>query len=124
MTRLQAAFREALNSVCAKRGIDLTNVNVYLDSYKTPLPVLTTETSWLGGKHILIKDTRKYRPLQPSLHTLSSSLTPVRKATRGFCQFYGKVIDTRKYRPLQPSLHTLSSSLTQVRKATRGLCQF
>ncbi|XP_046670725.1 pleckstrin homology domain-containing family G member 5 isoform X2 [Homalodisca vitripennis] len=49
------SLAEALNSVCAKRGIDLTNVNVYLDSYKTPLPVLTTETSWLGGKHILIK---------------------------------------------------------------------
>ncbi|XP_054270419.1 pleckstrin homology domain-containing family G member 5-like isoform X2 [Macrosteles quadrilineatus] len=49
------SLAEALNSVCEKRGIDLSNVNVYLDSYKTPLPILTTETSWLGGKHILIK---------------------------------------------------------------------
>lgn len=47
--------REALSAVCAKRGVELSSVSVFLDSYKTPLPVLTTETSWLGGKHLLVK---------------------------------------------------------------------
>lgn len=43
--------------MCAKRGVELSSVSVFLDSYKTPLPVLTTETSWLGGKHLLVKGT-------------------------------------------------------------------
>ncbi|XP_075213520.1 uncharacterized protein LOC142319765 isoform X3 [Lycorma delicatula] len=50
------SLAEALSSVCSRRGIDLTDVNIYLESCKNPpLPPLTTETSWLGGKHIVIK---------------------------------------------------------------------
>ncbi|XP_065215741.1 pleckstrin homology domain-containing family G member 5 isoform X2 [Planococcus citri] len=49
------SLADALTPVCSRRGINLSSVNVYLDAYKTPLPVLTTDTSWLGGKHILIK---------------------------------------------------------------------
>ena len=48
-------FREALAAVCQRRGVDLSNVNVYLDSSKTPLSLITTETFWLGGKHLRIK---------------------------------------------------------------------
>lgn len=47
--------REALAAVCMRRGVDLSNVNVYLDSSKTPLSLITTETFWLGGKHLRIK---------------------------------------------------------------------
>ena len=47
--------REALAAVCQRRGVDLSNVNVYLDSSKTPLSLITTETFWLGGKHLRIK---------------------------------------------------------------------
>lgn len=46
---------EALAAVCMRRGVDLSNVNVYLDSSKTPLSLITTETFWLGGKHLRIK---------------------------------------------------------------------
>uniref|UniRef100_A0A0N8CD92 Pleckstrin domain-containing family G member n=1 Tax=Daphnia magna TaxID=35525 RepID=A0A0N8CD92_9CRUS len=49
------SLREALAAVCMRRGVDLSNVNVYLDSSKTPLSLITTETFWLGGKHLRIK---------------------------------------------------------------------
>ena len=49
--------REALAAVCERRGVDLSDVNVFLDTYKTPLSLLTTETFWLGGKHLRIAGT-------------------------------------------------------------------
>ena len=46
--------REAISSVCERRGIDVDTINVYLENAVTPLPLLTTETSWLGNKLIRI----------------------------------------------------------------------
>lgn len=46
-----------------RRGVDLSNVNVYLDSSKTPLSLITTETFWLGGKHLRIKGINEDSPL-------------------------------------------------------------
>ena len=46
--------REAISSVCERRGIDVDTINVYLENAATPLPLLTTETSWLGNKLIRI----------------------------------------------------------------------
>ena len=47
-------------TICLRRGVDLSNVNVYLDSSKTPLSLITTETFWLGGKHLRIKGNSFY----------------------------------------------------------------
>ncbi len=47
--------REAISTVCERRGVDVDGINVYLDSSTTPLPLLTTETSWLGGRLIRIR---------------------------------------------------------------------
>lgn len=44
---------EALNTACERRGIDLSRIEVY-DGFSTPLPILTTDTSNLGGKHLRI----------------------------------------------------------------------
>ncbi|XP_066601053.1 pleckstrin homology domain-containing family G member 5-like isoform X2 [Prorops nasuta] len=51
---------EALKTVCERRGVDLSRVDVLLDSFTTPLSILTTETSCLGGKHlkVTLKDDR------------------------------------------------------------------
>lgn len=57
--------REALAAVCQRRGVDLSNVNVYLDSSKTPLSLITTETFWLGGKHLRIKGSYLLPPSFP-----------------------------------------------------------
>ncbi|XP_014483055.1 PREDICTED: pleckstrin homology domain-containing family G member 5 isoform X2 [Dinoponera quadriceps] len=50
---------DMLNSLCERRGVDLSRVDV-LDSFSTPLPLLTTDTSILGGKQlrIVVKDER------------------------------------------------------------------
>ena len=48
-------FREAIAAVCERRGVDVESINVYLDQSRTPLPLLTSETSWLGGRHIRIR---------------------------------------------------------------------
>lgn len=50
------SLAEALGPVCTRRGVELFNVEVMLEQYKTPLPVLTTDTAWLGGKHITIRE--------------------------------------------------------------------
>ncbi|XP_076231941.1 pleckstrin homology domain-containing family G member 5 isoform X2 [Calliopsis andreniformis] len=51
---------EALNTACERRGIDLSRIEVY-DGFSAPLPILTTDTSSLGGKHlrITVKDGEK-----------------------------------------------------------------
>ena len=33
----------------------MDSINVYLEQSRTPLPLLTTETAWLGGRHIRIR---------------------------------------------------------------------
>ena len=47
--------REAISAVCERNGVDVEGINVYLESSRTPLPLLTSETSWLGGRHIRIR---------------------------------------------------------------------
>ncbi|XP_076681883.1 pleckstrin homology domain-containing family G member 5 isoform X3 [Andrena cerasifolii] len=51
---------EALNAACERRGIDLSRIEVY-DGFSTLLPIQTTDTSNLGGKHlrITVKDGDK-----------------------------------------------------------------
>ncbi|RZF42189.1 hypothetical protein LSTR_LSTR004338, partial [Laodelphax striatellus] len=66
----------ALSSVCRRRGIELEDVNVYLESCKNPpLPPLTTETSWLGGKHIVIKSKEERKDSKTSTITKSGQLS-------------------------------------------------
>ncbi|XP_031777180.1 pleckstrin homology domain-containing family G member 5 isoform X3 [Nasonia vitripennis] len=45
---------EVLSGACERRGVDLSRVDVLLDSFAAPLPLHTTETSCLGGKHLRI----------------------------------------------------------------------
>jgi hypothetical protein len=42
-------------------------INVYLEQSRTPLPLLTTETAWLGGRHIRIRGTLADHGLDPEL---------------------------------------------------------
>ena len=55
--KLNALFfcREAISAVCERRGVDVDSINVYLEQSRTPLPLLTTETAWLGGRNIRIR---------------------------------------------------------------------
>ena len=55
--KLNALFfcREAITAVCERRGVDVDSINVYLEQSRTPLPLLTTETAWLGGRNIRIR---------------------------------------------------------------------
>ena len=48
-------LREAISTVCERRGVDVESINVFLDNNKTPLPLLTSETSWLGGRTLKIR---------------------------------------------------------------------
>ncbi len=50
--------REAIATLCERRGVEVDSINVYLDNSTTPLPLLTTETSWLGGRLIRIRGIR------------------------------------------------------------------
>ena len=52
---LFGSCREAISAVCERRGVDVDSINVYLEQSRTPLPLLTTETAWLGGRHIRIR---------------------------------------------------------------------
>uniref|UniRef100_A0A0C9QY91 PLEKHG5_0 protein n=2 Tax=Fopius arisanus TaxID=64838 RepID=A0A0C9QY91_9HYME len=45
---------EILGTSCERRGLDLSKVDVYLDAFSTPLPILTTETSCLAGRHLRV----------------------------------------------------------------------
>ena len=48
-------LREAISGVCERRGVDVESIEVFLDNNKTPLPLLTSETSWLGGRTLKIR---------------------------------------------------------------------
>ncbi|XP_032684269.1 pleckstrin homology domain-containing family G member 5 isoform X3 [Odontomachus brunneus] len=50
---------DVLSTTCERRGVDLSRIDV-LDSFSTPLPLLTTDTSILGGKQlrIIVKDEK------------------------------------------------------------------
>ena len=48
-------YREAVSGLCERRGFDIDSIEVYLDNNKTPLPLLTSETSWLSGRTVRIK---------------------------------------------------------------------
>ena len=48
-------LREAISGVCDRRGVDVDSIDVFLDNNKTPLPLLTSETSWLGGRTLKIR---------------------------------------------------------------------
>ena len=48
--------REALKPVCARHGVDLSGLDVFLENHKTPLPLMT-DTSWLGGKQLRLRGT-------------------------------------------------------------------
>ncbi|KAH0550338.1 hypothetical protein KQX54_018779 [Cotesia glomerata] len=45
---------EILGAACDRRGIDPARVDVFLDAFSTPLPIHTTETSCLGGRHLRV----------------------------------------------------------------------
>ncbi|KAJ8688032.1 hypothetical protein QAD02_023827, partial [Eretmocerus hayati] len=49
-----AYLSEVLAAACERRGVDLSRVDVLLDSFTTPLPLHTTDTSCLGGKHLRV----------------------------------------------------------------------
>ena len=73
--------REAISAVCDRRGVEVDTINVYLEQSRTPLPLLTSETSWLGGRHIRIraKDDSK-SPVRGSSRA-SVTAPPSRKAS-------------------------------------------
>ncbi|XP_036148214.1 pleckstrin homology domain-containing family G member 5 isoform X2 [Monomorium pharaonis] len=50
---------DVLSPACERRGVDLSRVEV-LDSSSTPLSILTTDASTLGGKHlrVIVKDEK------------------------------------------------------------------
>jgi len=56
--------REVLGAACERRGIDLTRVEV-LDSSSTLLPLLTTETCSLGGRHLRVTSEYAFFVLFP-----------------------------------------------------------
>lgn len=50
---LFTCYRDVLSPACERRGVDLSRVEV-LDSSSTPLSLLTTDASTLGGKHLRV----------------------------------------------------------------------
>jgi hypothetical protein len=50
--------REVILGLCERRGLDVETIEVYLDSNKTPLPLLTSDTSWLSGRTLRIRGKR------------------------------------------------------------------
>lgn len=81
---------EAINAACERRGIDISRIEVF-DGFSSPLPILTTDTSSLGGKHLRI--TGKIHSRIHILHSILYSLKrldikTVRKRTfRGIREF-------------------------------------
>ncbi|XP_023335851.1 pleckstrin homology domain-containing family G member 5, partial [Eurytemora carolleeae] len=55
--------KEAVSGLCERRGFDIDSIEVYLDNNKTPLPLLTSETSWLSGRTVRIKGKDDARSL-------------------------------------------------------------
>ncbi|XP_017885532.1 pleckstrin homology domain-containing family G member 5 isoform X2 [Ceratina calcarata] len=62
-----ASLADVLNAACERRGIDMSRIEVF-DGFSTPLPILTTDTASLGGKHlrITVKDNDKSNSKSPS----------------------------------------------------------
>ncbi|XP_017753946.1 PREDICTED: pleckstrin homology domain-containing family G member 5-like isoform X3 [Eufriesea mexicana] len=74
---------EALNAACERRGIDVSRIEVF-DGFSTPLPILTTDTSSLGGKHlrITVKDNDKSNSRSSSQR--SNQSVSLRKASGSY----------------------------------------
>ncbi|KAG8233237.1 hypothetical protein J437_LFUL013599, partial [Ladona fulva] len=73
---------DALSGVCSRRGIDLNTVNVFQDSIKRPLPIHSTETSRLGGKHLKIKAKDEKSPNRSVKGSISQG--PSRKTSGNY----------------------------------------
>ncbi|XP_034941032.1 pleckstrin homology domain-containing family G member 5-like [Chelonus insularis] len=71
---------ESLGAACERRGIDLSRVDVYLDAFSTPLPVQTTETSCLGGRHLRVT-AKDEKPVSRSASQKSSQNVSLRKSS-------------------------------------------
>ncbi|XP_023703867.1 pleckstrin homology domain-containing family G member 5 [Cryptotermes secundus] len=76
------SLAEALKPVCARRGVDLTLLDVFLENSKTPLSVLT-DTSWLGGKQLQLR-ARDDRSSARGLVKPSNSQVPLRKTSGSY----------------------------------------
>lgn len=48
-------LQEAISCACERRGVEVDCIDVFLDNNNTPLPLLTSETSWLGGRTLKIR---------------------------------------------------------------------
>ncbi|XP_069690836.1 pleckstrin homology domain-containing family G member 5-like isoform X2 [Periplaneta americana] len=76
------SLSDALKTVCARRGVDLSSVDVFLENSKTPLPVMT-ETSWLGGKQLRLR-ARDDRSPARGLVKPANSQVPLRKTSGSY----------------------------------------
>ncbi|XP_067005921.2 pleckstrin homology domain-containing family G member 5 isoform X2 [Anabrus simplex] len=74
---------EALTSLCQRRGIDINNISVYQDSSKQPLQIHTTDTAWMGGKHVRVKPRDDKSPVR-GVNKVSNSQVPLRKAAGSY----------------------------------------
>ncbi|XP_043250056.1 pleckstrin homology domain-containing family G member 5-like isoform X6 [Colletes gigas] len=73
---------EALNTACERRGIDLSRIEVH-DGLSTPLPILTTDTASLGGKHLRITVKDNEKPNSRSTSQRVGQIISLRKAASG-----------------------------------------
>ncbi|XP_043201509.1 pleckstrin homology domain-containing family G member 5-like isoform X3 [Amphibalanus amphitrite] len=88
-------LREALSQVCEQHRIDIDSISVYLENGRTPLPLLTTETYWLGGKHLRIKvrDHDSKSPVR-SKSSSSHSSAPTRKSSGSYRGMVTKLMNS------------------------------
>ncbi|KAJ9582072.1 hypothetical protein L9F63_003574, partial [Diploptera punctata] len=73
---------DALKPVCARRGLDLGALDVYLENSKTLLPMLT-DTSLLGGKQLKLR-ARDERSSGRGLVKPVNSQVPLRKTSGSY----------------------------------------
>ncbi|KAG7197203.1 hypothetical protein KM043_007279 [Ampulex compressa] len=73
---------EALTAACERRGVDLTRVDV-LDSFSAVLPILTTDTSCLGGKHLRVIGKDEKSNSRSASQRANQSI-PLRKASGSY----------------------------------------
>ncbi|XP_037074675.1 pleckstrin homology domain-containing family G member 5-like [Pollicipes pollicipes] len=90
-----SVLREALGHVCEQHRVDIDSISVYLENGRTPLPLLTTETYWLGGKHLKIKvrDHDNKSPVR-SKSSSSHSSAPTRKSSGSYRGMVTKFINS------------------------------
>lgn len=71
-------LREAISGVCERRGVDIDSIDVFLDNNKTPLPLLTSETSWLGGRTLKIRGETvfKFNDMINDLQNIQARMSP------------------------------------------------